>query len=273
MFNTRLPTISNPVASRVAIALAALALLGACDRQNTSKPSSQGATMAAPLPLATPETSAQSHDGKPGAPKRLSISTSADSPEAMRERYGVSVIRVADAGKKDNLDRADRNFVKEAAIDGMYEVEVGKIASEQGGDPAVKSFGRKLASDHSAANDELKQLSSARNLDLPGELPMAKQRSLDKLRKASGSQFDRQFIDKVAIKDHEKDIKRFEEQARKGKDPEIRAWAEKTLPKLREHLADARRLQGNSGADRAGMAGRPGDSVERDAVDAGRGSR
>lgn len=163
----------------------------------------------------------------------------------LRSRYGVEVIRVAsttDSSTTGKLSNADKGFIKDAAVDGLYEVEIGKIASQRAADPAVKSFAQMLVNHHSAANDELKQLASSRNVEIATELPMMKRRSVERLSKMSGSEFDREFVNKVAIKEHEKDIKRFEEASREAKDPEVRAWAEKTLPTLRQHLADAQKL-------------------------------
>lgn len=185
-------------------------------------------------------------------------------PAELRSRFGVDVVRVASTGDSSStgkLSSSDKGFIKDAAVDGLYEVEIGKIASERASDPAVKSFAQMLVTHHSAANDELKQLASARNVEVPTELPMLKRRSVERLSKMSGSEFDREFVNKVAIKEHQKDIKRFEEASREAKDPEVRAWAAKTLPTLRQHLADAQKLptaaggrsSDTSGASRSGM--------------------
>jgi putative membrane protein len=188
----------------------------------------------------------------------------AATPAELRSRFGVDVMRVAstsDGSAAGKLSHGDKEFIKDAAVDGLYEVEIAKIASERASNPAVKSFAQMLVNDHSAANDELKRLANSRNVELPTELPMLKRRSVDRLSKMSGSEFDREFVNKVAIKEHEKDIKRFEEASRDAKDAEVRAWAEKKLPTLRQHLADAQKLppatasrsMDSSGTPRSGM--------------------
>ena len=62
-----------------------------------------------------------------------------------------------------------------------------------------------------------------------------------KLAKLSGADFDREFA-QHEVKDHEKDIKKFEKETAKLKDADLKAWAEKQLPVLREHLAMAQKL-------------------------------
>ena len=58
----------------------------------------------------------------------------------------------------------DKKFVKDAAIGGLTEVELGKLAAQKGSSDAVKQFGQKLVDDHTKANDELKQVASAENI-------------------------------------------------------------------------------------------------------------
>lgn len=166
---------------------------------------------------------------------------------ALRNFYGVDVIRVAErAAPVDKLSNADERFLKDAAVDGLYEVEVGKVASQRASDAPLKAFAEMLVAQHSAANDELRQLAGMRNVALPNELPVMKRRAVEKLRKIKSSDFDHEFIDKVVIEDHEKDIKHFEKASRDLKDADLRAWAEKMLPALRQHLADARNLSAAS---------------------------
>ena len=155
----------------------------------------------------------------------------------LRQSYGVEVAKVADTSRK--LSRSDRSFIKGAAVDGMYEVEAAQIAARQASDPDIKAFAERLVKDHSAANEELKKLASSRNVELDDKLPMMKRHSINSLGKESGSGLDHDFITKAGVKDHESDIKKFEKASRSANDPEVRAWAEKTLPTLREHLTMA----------------------------------
>ncbi len=64
----------------------------------------------------------------------------------------------------------DKKFVKDAAVEGMTEVELGKLATQKGSSDAVKQFGQKLVDDHSKADDQLKQIASKENIDIPDSL-------------------------------------------------------------------------------------------------------
>lgn len=176
------------------------------------------------------------------------------SPSALRNRYGVDLTRVTDEKSNpanttntNKLSRADRNFVEDALKGGLYEEAAARIGVERASTPSVKAFAEMLASQHGAANAELRQLASTWNVDIPDKLPLMKRRAVDKLRDAKDEDFEQEFIKQVGVDDHRDDIKRFEEAAREAKDPNIRAWAEKTLPTLREHLAAARDLAVASG--------------------------
>jgi len=47
------------------------------------------------------------------------------------------------------------------------------------------------------------------------------------------------------LSDHNKDVSEFEKQSTRGSDPDLKAFATKTLPTLQEHLQMARALPGN----------------------------
>jgi putative membrane protein len=68
------------------------------------------------------------------------------------------------------------------------------------------------------------------------------QKAMNKLSGLSGDAFDREYIN-MMVKDHEKDVKEFEKASMKAKDPDVRAFAAKTLPTLREHLQQVRDIQ------------------------------
>jgi putative membrane protein len=143
----------------------------------------------------------------------------------------------------------DQKFVMDAAKGGMAEVELGKLATEKASSAEVKSFGQRMVDDHTKASDELKTLAQSKNITLPTEIDAKEKALRDRLAKLSGEAFDRAYMTAM-LDDHRKDANEFRMESRAGKDPEVKAWAAKTLPTLQEHLKmaqDANKTVGTSG--------------------------
>lgn len=163
----------------------------------------------------------------------------------MLTRAVVSGLMAAAAGMAmaadTGLSPADREFVNKAAQGGQMEVLAGKLAAQRALDPTVKTFGQKMVTDHTAANDQLKALADSKQMTLPDSVSPQEHTALGKLEGLNGTEFD-QAYSKMMAEDHVTDIKDFEKEARKGQDPEVKAFAERTLPTLRHHLMLANRL-------------------------------
>ena len=129
----------------------------------------------------------------------------------------------------------DREFAEKAAAGGAAEVEGGKAAEQRAASDKVKQFAARMVQDHGKANDELKQIASGKGLQLPSAPPAHEQQEMARMQKLSGAEFDKAYMDHM-VKDHRKDVAEFRKQAKSGKDPELKAFAAKTLPTLQEHL-------------------------------------
>ena len=144
--------------------------------------------------------------------------------------------------KDDKVARGDRKFIEEAAGSGMFEVQVAQLAASKATDANVKSYASMLVDHHTAANNELVKIANARKVELPAAPPRALRKDIEKLGKKNGAEFDRDYVREVGIKAHEKDIKLFQGASKDVKDAELKAFVDKTLPVLREHLAAAEKL-------------------------------
>lgn len=135
----------------------------------------------------------------------------------------------------------DKKFAKEAAMGGLMDVELGKVATQKASSDAVKQFGQRMVDDHTKANDELKQVASQENMTLPTTLDKKHQEMVDKMSAMSGPAFDKAYM-KDMVKDHEKDVKEFQNESQNGTDPNIKSFATKTLPTLQSHLESAKQI-------------------------------
>lgn len=129
----------------------------------------------------------------------------------------------------------DKKFAKDAALGGLTEVELGKVAAQKASDPKVKEFAQKMVDDHTKANEELKQAASRSSIQIPDALDSKHQSRIDKLSKLSGEEFDKAYV-KDQLKDHQSDVREFGDEAKGGSDPNIKTFASSTLPILQHHL-------------------------------------
>ena len=146
----------------------------------------------------------------------------------------VGAARAADTtptGSGSSLSEKDKTFMKKAAKGGMMEVTMGKVAEQNAQSDDVKSFGKRMVTDHSKANDELKSIASKKGVQLPSKEHSGKWTS------------DKAYMD-MMIKDHEKDLAEFKEEASSGSDPDVKKFADDTAKIVQEHLDAAKEIQG-----------------------------
>jgi putative membrane protein len=136
---------------------------------------------------------------------------------------------------------ADHKFAMEAAMGGMMEVELGRVAAAKGASDEVRQFGQRMVDDHSKANSELMQIASGKGMTLPTAPDPKHQAEMQKLTSLSGEKFDKEYV-KMMLKDHKKDVAEFQKEAGRGMDAEIKAFAASTLPTLQEHLQMIQRI-------------------------------
>jgi putative membrane protein len=139
--------------------------------------------------------------------------------------------------KKDDA-KGDDQFVTEAAAGGMMEVKLGQLAVERASNPDVKKFAQRMVDDHGKANKNLMGVADKKGIKVSTDLPKKHQETLDQLAKLKGAEFDRAYM-KLMVMDHEQDLKEFEKESKSGNDPDVKEFAAKTLPVIREHLTMA----------------------------------
>ena len=143
---------------------------------------------------------------------------------------GVATAQDASAAKSSSFSVKDKTFMKKAAKGGMMEVAMGNLAEQNGQSADVKSFGKRMVTDHSKVNDELKSIASKKGAQLPSKEPNAKWSS------------DKAYMHAM-VKDHEKDLAEFQEEAKTGSDPDVKKFAEDTAKVVQEHLELAKETQ------------------------------
>lgn len=137
--------------------------------------------------------------------------------------------------QKHRLSARDRSFAQEAAMGGLAEVELGKLAQQNAQSDDVKQFGGRMVQDHSNANQQLMPILSADGIPVPQQLDAAHRKTYDRLSKMRGGEFDRAYM-RDMVQDHERDVKRFRLEAEHANNPDLKNFAQNTLPVLEQHL-------------------------------------
>ncbi len=132
------------------------------------------------------------------------------------------------------LSKEDQMFARKAAHANAEEIELGRMATTQAASADVKSFGQRMVDDHGKAGEQLKQVASGLNLDLPSGPPAADRARIDKLKSATGAQFDHEFM-AAMVEDHRKAVALFQKEANSNGNPDLVNFAKTTLPVLEEH--------------------------------------
>jgi putative membrane protein len=155
---------------------------------------------------------------------------------------------------------ADTGFVQQALKSGQEEVALAKLAADKAQSSELKQLAQMLVSDHTAVNEQLQLLvqrdgaattppdgskrggmeSATPPPTAPGAAPSSPK--ADELAKLSGSEFDKKFLAMI-VEGHEKSVELYSSEAEKGTNPAAKKLATETLPKIKEHLQQAKSLQ------------------------------
>ena len=153
----------------------------------------------------------------------------------------VSIAQNADESGHSSITAGE--FIEKAGTGGQAEVEMGQLGVKKATNGQVKSFAKRMVTDHTKANQELLAAAKGKG-EVPAARDMAHKAMMDKFEhQEAGKEFDRDYMEQM-VNDHKEDVDLFERAADDTKlDAELRAYAKKTLPTLREHLTQAQAIE------------------------------
>jgi putative membrane protein len=136
----------------------------------------------------------------------------------------------------------DHAFVSKAVQSNLMEIALGQLTATQSTNLDVKTFGQRMVADHERLNNELKQLAQKKSITIPDKLSDEEQKMIDGWKKLSGDAFDTRFVGTM-VSDHEKAVESYKKASNDSQDADIKTFASNSLPKLEEHLKEARELK------------------------------
>jgi putative membrane protein len=134
----------------------------------------------------------------------------------------------------------DAEFVDKAGMIGKVERQAGQLALDRSSNADVKAFARKMVDDHARIADELRHIGAQKGV--PVQTRMLVDPEVTALRAKDGRAFDAAYVALAGPRAHEAAVRLYETEAKEGRDPQLRAFAARTLPMLNAHLSAARQL-------------------------------
>ena len=144
---------------------------------------------------------------------------------------------------KPDLNDTDETFVEVAARSNMAEIEFGELATTKASDSLVRVYAQNMIDEHNTAQDELKELADDyEGIEWPNDLDEGHDEVMEQLQNAEGYSFDTLYI-RTQVRMHEAAIGHFENATTNATDMRVKAYANKYLPALEEHLEMADSIQ------------------------------
>lgn len=159
----------------------------------------------------------------------------------MKSKFYAAALALSVSLASHGAFAASDDFVEDASAKGVAEVEAGKLALEKGTAADVKTFADMMVKDHTAANQKLKALANKKNIDVSDDAELLDKAKAMILELRSAKSFDQAYANNQ-VKAHEATIEIFEDEIKNGEDAELKAFATETLPKLKAHLVEAKKL-------------------------------
>jgi len=152
---------------------------------------------------------------------------------------GFGALLILSAGVRAEVSEGD--WLNKEIRNGNAEVKFSELAVKQADSAKVKLFAAKMVAAHKKMGAKLNEAARNLNVTVSKELNKDQTGTIDGLKRLSGVAFDRAYITRI-VQDHEKAVKSFENEARKGSQAELKKIANDALPHLQEHLKEARQI-------------------------------
>lgn len=176
--------------------------------------------------------------GPTGTPATTGDGGSADPTGAIRQGDQVDGGMAGTDVNRDSVDAED--FFEEASAMGVAEIETSQKALQQSDNAEVKAFAERMIKDHAEANEKMAEMAANKDLEISEKAKLMDRARAWILEARDGESFDAAYANNQ-VAAHERTIELFE-RATRSDDAEVAAFAEETLPKLKEHLEEARKL-------------------------------
>jgi putative membrane protein len=144
------------------------------------------------------------------------------------------------------LGPADTYFVTQTSLGTPFQIESGRLAEAKGTTQAIRSYAQLMVSSHVTVNNALTAiLKNKAPTPPPTLLKGAYATIVSTLRYESGRMFDADYI-RGQVNYQRANAALYQYEIANGIDPDLKAFAQQTLPKIEDHLQRALKLEGGA---------------------------
>ena len=142
---------------------------------------------------------------------------------------------------------SDSVFIQRAGSGGLLQVKLGQLAEKKGTSPAVVEFGKRMVTDYSKANDELKAAAKVAGYPAP-VLLRQDQQIFDRFNGTGRSSFDKAYMAQM-VAQHNEEVRLFKGESAGGRVQSLKQLAARMLPDMEQRLSLATETAGSVGVD------------------------
>ena len=151
----------------------------------------------------------------------------------------LTLVAPATASARPNDFPEDRSFLVNAAQSNLAEIATGRLALRESEDAAVRAYARRMVTDHTTAQAELRRIGRAWNTSVPSRPSPKQRRDAVRLEALEGSTFDRTYL-RRQITAHRQTLGVCLLEIDGGRVAALRTYAANTAPAIRMHLTMAK---------------------------------
>jgi putative membrane protein len=142
---------------------------------------------------------------------------------------------------------SDSVFIQRTGSLGLLQVKLGQLADKKGTSPAVLEFGKRMVTDYSKANEELKAAAKAAGYPAP-VLSRQDQQIFDRFQGKGRSSFDKAYMAQM-VAQHDEEVRLFKGESAGGRVQSLKQLAARMLPDMEQRLSLATETAGSVGVD------------------------
>lgn len=141
------------------------------------------------------------------------------------------------------LGPTDTYFVTQTSLGTPFQVDSGRFAQSKGATGAIRSYAQLMVSSHITVNNALEAiLRTKAPIPPPTLLKAAYSTIIATLEREDGQTFDSEYV-RGQVNYQNANAALYQYEIAEGADPDLKAFAKQTLPKIQDHLARALELQ------------------------------